>query len=150
MHLWETDWSGCGGRQYGLLEQMMKKKRLDFRDLYRDDVFALLCVFSFSVSIIVGTESMAGLVLTLALDVLALGRGVLALMGKCRPVPANIRRVLEGLMIVVFAGTWVFLGFRSSLEDNAVSGWVWTAALFFTVLAVMYFVGNVYDRTKRK
>ena len=128
----------------------MKKKRLDFRALYRDDVFALLCVFSFSVSMIVGTESVAGLVLTLALDALAAGRGVLSVMGKSRPVPEKVRRVLEGLMFIVFAGTWVFLGFRSSLEDNAVSGWVWTAALFFTVLAVIYFVGNVYDRKKQK
>ncbi|MBO8445241.1 MAG: hypothetical protein IAC23_06065 [Bacteroidetes bacterium] len=128
----------------------MKKKRLDFRALYRDDVFALLCVFSFSVSMIVGTESVAGLVLTLALDALAAGRGVLSVMGKIRPVPEKVRRVLEGLMFIVFAGTWVFLGFRSSLEDNAVSGWVWTAALFFTVLAVIYFVGNVYDRKKQK
>lgn len=127
-----------------------KKSALNFRELYRDDVFALLCVFSFSVSMIVGTESVAGLVLTLALDALAAGRGVLSVMGKSRPVPEKVRRVLEGLMFIVFAGTWVFLGFRSSSEDNAVSGWVWTAALFFTVLVVMYFVGNVYDRTRRK
>jgi len=127
-----------------------KKSALNFRELYRDDVFALLCVFSFSVSMIVGTESVAGLVLTLALDALAAGRGVLSVMGKSRPVPEKVQRVLEGLMFIVFAGTWVFLGFRSSSEDNAVSGWVWTAALFFTVLVVMYFVGNVYDRTRRK
>ena len=127
-----------------------KKSALNFRELYRDDVFALLCVFSFSVSMIVGTESVAGLVLTLALDALAAGRGVLSVMGKSRPVPEKVRRVLEGLMFIVFAGTWVFLGFRSSSEDNSVSGWVWTAALFFTVLVVMYFVGNVYDRTRRK
>lgn len=129
---------------------IQKKSALNFRELYRDDVFALLCVFSFSVSMIVGTESVAGLVLTLALDALAAGRGVLSVMGKSRPVPEKVRRVLEGLMFIVFAGTWVFLGFRSSSEDNAVSGWVWTAALFFTVLVVMYFVGNVYDRTRRK
>lgn len=127
-----------------------KKSALNFRELYRDDVFALLCVFSFSVSMIVGTESVAGLVLTLALDALAAGRGVLSVMGKSRPVPEKVQRVLEGLMFIVFAGTWVFLGSRSSSEDNAVSGWVWTAALFFTVLVVMYFVGNVYDRTRRK
>lgn len=99
---------------------------------------------------IVGTENVACLVLTLALDALAAGRGVLSVMGKIRPVPEKVRRVLEGLMFVVFAGTWVFLGFRSSSEDNAVSGWVWTAAMFFTVLAVIYFVGNVYDRKKQK
>lgn len=127
-----------------------KESALNFRELYRDDVFALLCVFSFSVSMIVGTEGVAGLVLTLVLDALAAGRGVFAVMGKSRPVPEKVRRVLEGLMFVVFAGTWVFLGFRSSSEDNAVSGWVWTAAMFFTVLAVIYFVGNVYDRTRRK
>lgn len=99
---------------------------------------------------IVGTENVAGLMLTLALDALAAGRGFLSVMGKSRPVPEKVRRVLEGLMFIVFAGTWVFLGFRSSSEDNAVSGWVWTAVLFFTVLAVIYFVGNVYDRKKQK
>ena len=99
-----------------LLEGIMKKHSADFRELYRDDVFALLCVLSFSATMIVGTEEIAGIVLTGVLDVLALARGIMAVYGRCRPVPRKA------------------------------SGAVWTAALFFTALAVIWVVMKVKDR----
>lgn len=127
-----------------------QKHSADFRELYRDDVFALLCVLSFSATMIAGTEGIAGIVLTGVLDVLALVRGIMAVYGRCRPVPRKARGVLNGLMFVVYAGTWIWLGFRSLSGAAALSGAVWTAALFFSALAVMYFALNIYDRRKRK
>ena len=106
----------------------MKKHSADFRELYRDDVFALLCVLSFSATMIVGTEGIAGIVL------------------RCRPVPRKARGVLNGLMFVVYAGTWIWLGFRSLTGAAALSGAVWTAALFFSALAVIWLVMKVKDR----
>ena len=54
----------------GESEQTRKRQKhsADFRELYRDDVFALLCVLSFSATMIVGTEEIAGIVLTGVLD----------------------------------------------------------------------------------
>ncbi len=123
-----------------------QKHSADFRELYRDDVFALLCVLSFSATMIVGTEEIAGIVLTGVLDVLALVRGIMAVYGRCRPVPRKARGVLNGLMFVVYAGTWIWLGFRSLTGAAALSGAVWTAALFFTALAVIWLVMKVKDR----
>ncbi len=111
----------------------MKKHSADFRELYRDDVFALLCVLSFSATMIAGTEGIAGIVLTGVLDVLALAR-------------RKARGVLNGLMFVVYAGTWIWLGFRSLSGEAALSGAVWTAALFFSALAVIWLVMKVKDR----
>ena len=117
-----------------------QKHSADFRELYRDDVFALLCVLSFSAT------KIAGIVLTGVLDVLALARGVMAVYGRCRPVPRKARGVLNGLMFVVYAGTWIWLGFRSLTGAAALSGAVWTAALFFSALAVIWLVMKVKDR----
>lgn len=123
-----------------------QKHSADFRELYRDDVFALLCVLSFSATMIAGTEGIAGIVLTGVLDVLALVRGIMAVYGRCRPVPRKARGVLNGLMFVVYAGTWIWLGFRSLSGAADLSGAVWTAALFFSALAVIWLVMKVKDR----
>ena len=127
----------------GESEQTRKRQKhsADFRELYRDDVFALLCVLSFS-----ATKGIAGIVLTGVLDVLALVRGIMAVYGRCRPVPRKARGVLNGLMFVVYAGTWIWLGFRSLSGAADLSGAVWTAALFFSALAVIWLVMKVKDR----
>ena len=75
-----------------------------------------------------------------------LARGIMAVYGRCRPVPRKARGVLNGLMFVVYAGTWIWLGFRSLTGAAALSGAVWTAALFFTALAVIWVVMKVKDR----
>ena len=49
-------------------------------------------------------------------------------------------------MFVVYAGTWIWLGFRSLSGAAALSGAVWTAALFFSALAVIWLVMKVKDR----
>ena len=117
----------------GESEQTRKRQKhsADFRELYRDDA---------------GTEGIAGIVLTGVLDVLALVRGIMAVYGRCRPVPRKARGVLNGLMFVVYAGTWIWLGFRSLSGAAALSGAVWTAALFFSALAVIWLVMKVKDR----